>query len=145
MALVIDDHLLLDHLVGRLTGWTAEQVRGSAAYTTATWYYRVANAAVRGSGTGSLSGRIAALPDDEQAALRSKITALPDSIGLVGPRTLVPIMAALRTPRRLNYLSAEALALAVVAEASIAVRTDGPLLRDACTTMGVEYRVVDAP
>lgn len=54
-------------------------------------------------------------------------------------------MAALRTPRRLNYLSAEALALAVTAEASIVVRTDGPLLRGACNALQVEYRVVDAP
>lgn len=37
MALVIDDHLLLDHLLGRLTGWAAEQVAKSAVYTTGTW------------------------------------------------------------------------------------------------------------
>jgi hypothetical protein len=145
VALVIDDHLLLGHLVGRLTGWMAQQVRESAVYTTASWYYRVANAATHGSGSGSLSGQIASLPDDEQQVFRSKIASLPDSIGLVGPRTLVPIMAAFHTPRRLNYLNAEALALAVVAEASIVVRTDSPLLRDACETMRVDYRVVDAP
>jgi len=144
VALVIDDHLLLEHLVGRLSGWTAQQVRDSAVYTTASWYYRVANAAVHGSGSGSLSGRIASLPDEEQRALRSKIASLPGSIGLVGPRTLVPIMVALRTTRRLNYLSAEALALAVTAEASIIVRTDSPLLRDACAALHVEYRLVDA-
>jgi hypothetical protein len=145
VALVIDDHLLLDYLVGRLGGWAAQQVRSSAVYTTSSWYYRVANASVHGSGSGSLSGRIASLPDEDQRAFRTKIASLPDSIGLVGPRTLVPIMAALRTPRRLNYLSAEALALAVTAEASIIVRTDSPLLRGACNALHVEYRVVDAP
>jgi len=145
VALVLDDHLLLSHLVGRLTGWPAQQVQDSAVYTTATWYYRVANAAVHGSGTGSLSGQIASLRDDEQQLFRSKIRSLPDTIGLIGPRTLVPIMAALHAPRRLNYLSAEALALALAVDASIAVRTNSPLLRDACKATGVDFRVVDAP
>lgn len=145
MALVIDDHLLLDHLVGRLTGWVGEQLQESTVYTTASWYYRVANAAAHGSGTGSLSGRIASLPYDEKRVFRSKLASLPDSIGLVGPRTLVPIMAAINTPRRLNYLAAEALGLAVAVEASIVVRADSPLLRDACRAIHVEYRVADAP
>jgi hypothetical protein len=77
--------------------------------------------------------------------LRSKIGALPGSVGLIGPHLLVPIMAGLRTPRRLNYLSSEALALAIVAEAMIAVRTDSPPLREACRALHVDYRVVDAP
>jgi hypothetical protein len=144
VALVIDDQLLLDHLVGRLTGWVGEQLQESTVYTTASWYYRVANAAAHGSGTGSLSGRIAILPDDEKRVFRSKLASLPDSIGLVGPRTLVPIMAAINTPRRLNYLAAEALGLAVAVEASIVVRSDSPLLRDACKAVHVGYRVVDA-
>ena len=66
------------------------------------------------------------------------------SIGILSPRTLVPIMAALQTQRRLNFLNAEALALSLAAEASIAVRTDSPLLRDACAALHVGYRVVDA-
>lgn len=83
----------------------------------------MANAASHGSGTGSLSGRIASLAEPERQLFLQKIASLPESIGLIGPRTLVPIMAALRTPRRLNYLSAEALALALAAEATIVLRT----------------------
>ena len=142
MALVIDDHLLLDHLVGRLSGWVGEQLQEQATYTTASWYYRVANAAAHGSGTGSLSGRIASLPNDEKRVFASKLASLPDSIGLIGPRTLVPIMAAVHAPRRLNFLAAEALAVAVAVEASILVRIDSPLLRDACKAIHIEYRVV---
>lgn len=142
MALILDDHLLLDHLVGRLTGWPGAQASETAVYTTATWYCRVANASSHGSGTGSLSGRIASLPEFERQGFHAKVASLPESIGLVGPRILVPVMAALRTPRRLNYLSAEALALAVVAEATIAVRTDSPLLSEACAALHVDYRVV---
>lgn len=112
-------------------------------YTTASWYYRVASAAAHGSGTGSLSGRIASLPDEEKRVFRTKLASLPDSIGLVGPRTLVPITAAVHAPRRLSYLAAEALAVAVAVEASILVSTDSPLLRDACKAIRIEYRVVD--
>ena len=39
---------------------------------------------------------------------------LPDSIGLINPRVLVPVMFELRVRRPLNMLNAEALAVAVV-------------------------------
>jgi hypothetical protein len=143
--LVVDDHILIDHLAGRLRGWIAAQAAESAVYTTASWYFRVASAAEHGSGSGALSSRISTLPDAERHVVRSKISSLPDSIGLIGPRTLVPIMAALPTPRRLNFLAAEALALAIATEATIAVRVDSPLLREGCAALAVNYRVVDAP
>lgn len=54
-------------------------------------------------------------------------------------------MAGLRTPRHVNFLAAEALALAVLTESTIAVRTNSPPLRDACEALHVEYRVVDLP
>jgi hypothetical protein len=53
-------------------------------------------------------------------------------------------MARLRGPRQLNYLSSEALAVALLAAASIAVRTDSPPLREACEALHVGYLVVDA-
>lgn len=95
MALILDDHLLLDHLLGRLTGWPGAQAAETAVYTTSSWYYRIANASSQGSGSGSLSGRIESLPEVERQQTQGQIAALPDSIGLIGPRTLVPIMAAL--------------------------------------------------
>lgn len=144
MAVILDDHLLLAHLVGGLSGWVAMQTAETAVYTTGSWYYRLANAAVHGSGIGSLSGRISSLPDPDRQDFQEKIASLPGSIGLVGPRTLVPVMAALQTPRRLNYLSGEALALAFVTEATIAVRTDSPLLGEACAALRVDYRVIDS-
>ena len=57
MAIVIDDHLLIDVVAETTTGWLREQVDQSVIYTTSAWYYRVANAAHRGSGTGTLSRR----------------------------------------------------------------------------------------
>ena len=113
MGLVVDDHLLIDLLAGQTQGWLAEEAAQSAIYTTGSWYYRVASAADHGTGTGSLSGRISALDDDDQRAVRSRIASLPESIGMLGPRTLVPVMAGLRLPR-LNFLSAEAVAVAIL-------------------------------
>ena len=144
MGLVIDDHLLLDLLSGTALGWFADEAARSAVYTTGIWYYRVASAADHGSGTGSLSGRIVALADEDQRAVRSRIASLPDSIGLIGPRTLIPVMAGIRGPR-LNYLSTEALALAMITESMITVRTDSPPLREASGLLHVPYRVVEAP
>lgn len=144
MALVVDDHLLIDLLAATAPGWLQQRATQSAIYTTGSWYYRVASAAEHGSGKGSLSGRIGALDDQDQGALRSRIASLPDTIGLIGPRTLVPVMAGLRTPRQLNFLSAEALALAVITESAIAVRTDSPPLREACEALHVGYRMIGA-
>jgi len=75
--------------------------------------------------------------------VRGQLSSLPESYGLIGPRTLVPVMASLRTPRRLNFLGAEALAVALLTEATIAVRTNSPPLRDACEALHVDYRVID--
>jgi hypothetical protein len=51
-------------------------------------------------------------------------------------------MSALTVGRRLNLLTAEAIAAAVVLDASIVVTTDSALLTDACTRVGVEVRRV---
>lgn len=142
MALVVDDHLLIEVLAEDGPGWLAEAVESSVVYTTASWYYRVASAAEHGSGSGSLSGRIATLPAPMRLIVRNRIARLPATIELIGPRRLVPLMAGLRTPRRLNYLAAEALALAVLTEATITVRNDSPLLREACEALRVNYRFV---
>lgn len=143
MALVLDDHLLLDLLAEDVQGWLAETASQSAVNTTASWYYRVANAWEHGSGRGSMSGRITAMAEPARTAVVRRIAELPEEVGLIGPRTLVPIMAGLQTPRRVNYLSAEALALAVLTEATVAVRTDSPPLREACQAVLVDYRVVE--
>jgi hypothetical protein len=144
MAVVVDDHVLLDLLTDNLPQWLARAVRQEAVYTTSSWYYRLASASEHGSGTGALSGRVALLPERPRAEVRAAILELPIEIGLISTRVLVPVMASLRSPRRLNYLSAEALAVAVLTEARVAVRTDSPPLRQACEAFHVDYRLVDA-
>jgi hypothetical protein len=38
MALVIDDHILIDLLAGNIGGWLASEAERSVVYTTGTWY-----------------------------------------------------------------------------------------------------------
>lgn len=108
-------------------------------YTTSAWYYRVANAAHRGSGTGTLSRRVAQF---SESVRRERIDNLPDWIGLLGPRLVVPVMATIATRRHPNVLTAEALAVAVITESSLVVSTDSPLLRGGAADLGIEYRVL---
>jgi len=73
------------------------RVEQSVIYTTSSWCYRVANAAHRGTGDGTLSRRLSQLPDDFR---RERIDNLPDWVGLLGPRLVVPVMASIITRRR---------------------------------------------
>ncbi|MCB9372236.1 MAG: hypothetical protein H6518_05590 [Microthrixaceae bacterium] len=141
MAIVIDDHLLIDVVAETTTGWLREQVDQSVIYTTSAWYYRVANAAHRGSGAGTLSRRLAQFPESVR---RERIDNLPDWIGLLGPRLVVPVMATIATRLRPNVLTAEALAVAVITDGSLVVSIDSPLLRGGAADLGVEYRVVES-
>jgi hypothetical protein len=138
----MDDHLLVDLLAESASDWLRREIDQSAVYTTAAWYYRVASAAHRGSGAGSLSGRLARLDPDQRAEALARVDELPDWIGLLGPRLLIPVMASLETRRRANVLTAEALAVALVTDSAIAVTVDSPLLREGARDLGVTYREV---
>ena len=142
MALVVDDHLLLDLLTDTPSEWLRSESTRSAVYTTGSWYYRVAHAATRGTGTGTLSSRVAALGSDQQLQVLTWLGHLPDWIGLLGPRLLVPVMANLATRRQPNLLAAEALALALVVDGAIAVAVDSPLLRSGADDLGIAYHLV---
>lgn len=68
MALVVDDHLLLDLLTETHPPWLDDEVERSAVYTTGSWYYRVALAMTRGPGMARCR---AGLPPTEPAHRRS--------------------------------------------------------------------------
>ncbi len=140
MSLVVDDHALIDLLADMHVGWLRSEVEHSIVYTTAAWYFRLANAVQHGTGDGALSGRFARLDPDVREMTVRRVKALPEWIGLIGPRLLVPVMAALDTRRRPNGLAAEALAVAVLTNSLIAVSVDAPLIRAGARDLGIEYR-----
>lgn len=138
MAVVVDDHLLLEFLAGV----RVEDEWGDEIYTTGCWYYRLTRAAMAGQGGGSLSGKFAALGEDEQRQALSGLSQLPRSIGLLSYRSAVPVMAALRVRRPLNMLNAEALAVALVVEGHVRVSAASRLLADGARDLGIPYDVV---
>jgi hypothetical protein len=141
MSLVVDDHLLLDLLLGSPSPWLAGESERGPIYTTGSWYYRVGLAVMRGSGAGAISRRIAALDADAQYRVLEWLGKLPDWIGLLGPRLLVPVMAGLDTRSQPNLLCADALAVALVTESGIAVATESPLLRACSQDLGIAYHL----
>ena len=143
MPLVIDDHLLLDVLTEQHDDWIRTEMKHSALYRTGAWYYRLAGAAHRGIGTGSLSGRLAGLDPDRRRDTLDNLRRLPDWIGLIRPRLLIPVMARLDVRRRPNVLAAEALALALVTNGTLVVAVDGPVLRDGANDLDISYEVRD--
>jgi hypothetical protein len=142
MALVVDDHLLLNLLTETHPPWLDNELERSAVYTTGSWYYRVALAMTRGTGDGALSSRLTTLEPDRQRALLEKVGMLPQWIGLIGPRVLVPVMAALSVRRRPNLLTAEALAAALVTKGDLVVSVESPILHSGADDLGVSYRLV---
>jgi hypothetical protein len=62
-------------------------------------------------------------------------------IGLVSSRVLVPVMAKVCASVRLNVLAAEAVAAAVVLDASLLVVASSPQPVDACDRLGVELTI----
>ncbi len=139
MSLVVDDHALIDLLADMQTGWLRSEVEHSIIYTTAAWYFRLANAVQHGTGNGALSGRISRLEPEVRELTVRRIKDLPEWIGLIGPRLLVPVMAALDIRHRPNGLAAEALAVALLTNSLIAVSVDAPLIRAGAHDLGIEY------
>ncbi len=134
MAVVIDDHLLLDLVAGEASQAEQEAVANEVVYTTGCWYYRLARAVLAGSGDGSLSGRLDALGREARDAALESIRRLPDEVSLLSLRTVAPVMATLRVRRALNMLNAEALAVALVTGAELRVAVGSSCCATAPTT-----------
>lgn len=142
MAVVVDDHVLLDVLAGNPPSKVAPDLVRGTLYTTGSWYYRLGRALHAGGVPGSLSTRLTALDPSIQQRVLDDLRELPDDVALVSPRVTVPVMIGLRVRRPLNLLNAEALAVAVVADATLVVTADSPLLRSGAADLGVPYVLV---
>ena len=84
---------------------------------------------------------VALLPEGPRRGALTALDQLPDRIGLLDFRTVVPTMAALNVGRQLNLLAAEALAAALLLDADVLVATDAPLIRQGAARLGLTYRI----
>lgn len=141
--IVIDDQLLLAVLSDTASADMTATVANGEVFTTGSWYYRLGRAITAGTGTGSLSGRFQALEDSVRQRVRASLEDLPDEIGLLSLRNVVPVMQALTVTRPLNFLNAEALGAALLLDGSLVVTVDAPLLRSGAADLSVGYRLVD--
>lgn len=141
--IVIDDQLLLAVLSDTASAAVTASVANGEVFTTGSWYYRLGRAVAAGTGTGSLSGRFQALEASVRQRVRASLEDLPDVIGLLSLRVVVPVMQALTVTRPLNFLNAEALGAALLLDASLVITVDAPLLRSGAADLSVGYRFVD--
>lgn len=142
--LLVDDHLLVRTLAGVAPTAVERARQGGALWTTGLWYYRASRALQSPVITGSLSGELAGLPLVTRQQATSAVARLPDDVGLLSLREIVPMMGELSSIHRLNLLSLEALGAAVHlgADVLVAAHNDGPSLRAAVGSAGLDYSII---
>jgi hypothetical protein len=141
--IVIDDALLLVVLGDQDDSRVAPIVQSAGlggVFTTGLWYLRLARALAR-PGSGVHTRAFMRLDDDRRSRVRAGLGELPEEIGLITMRRLVPVMSVL--PGGLNLLASEALAAAVVLDARIVLTTRSPPLMSAAAAVGMSVDVVD--
>ena len=146
-AIVIDDHLLRDVLVGSRSP-DLDGVAPDGIATTGPWLHRVSSSFADPEAIGKLSGPVATLPEELQARFRAQLVALPAAIATLPLRELSWPMAVLQTRhhaarRPLSAAMVEALAAAHRLGGGIAVsRNDvGPNLRAATGADGLAFHI----
>jgi hypothetical protein len=141
-SLVVDDATLLAVLTKRADPDLVSLAASGGVLTTISWYYRVHRALHDPASSGALSAMVAGLGPVARNTLFNLLDDLPTEIVIPGPRILVPVMGALRLRRRPNFLTAEALAAALVSDSRLRVTTESALLRDGCEDVGVDLQVL---
>lgn len=139
MTAVVDDLLLIEVL-----GETPEAARAGLGadeiYTTGCWYYRVSRAMEAAAG-GALSRRFEELDQPIRQIVRSSLEELPEQVGLLSWRNVVPTMARLVHTGQYNMLAAEALAVAYMVGGRILVRTHSPMLEAGAKRLDIAYNI----
>lgn len=142
-TLILDDHLLLRHLLGDEP--SSLRPTGATIATTGLWYHRLCRALADDAVIGSMSRRLGAVEAEVAADVIGAVIELPDTIELVSLRSLGWSMGRLvQRGARLNLLSLEALAAAahLAAEICLAEGDDNEPLRAAAATKGVTVRTI---
>jgi hypothetical protein len=139
---VIDDALLLAAMAGTIPTELVSVHQAGDLFSTVSWYYRLSRAVHDRSFAGALSSSLTSLAPSRRSLVLAGIEALPDEIGMADLRVLVPVMTRLDVGRRLNFLTAEAVATAVTLDGAIWVTTSSVLMTDACRALAIDLHVV---
>jgi hypothetical protein len=137
VIVVLDDHLLRDWLASRDQD-LIEAVGGDPVATTNLWYARLCKTAAGAAGGSVLRG----WPTEQRRALIANLIALPGDVHVLPLRDLAWRVGELIADHRgLSMLGAEAVAASAALEARLLVssRDDGPGIRSAAETLGIEY------
>ncbi len=144
--LLLDDRLLLAHLLGSPSKPLRDLLKRHSVSTTGLWYYRLCHAVRSETVTGALSGPFAVAQPAIKATATAALVRLPDGVTLTSLRDLAPVMAGLVETHRLNVLSLEALAAAtsLKAEIALAVGSENPTLMQAAQQERIRVHLVPA-
>lgn len=139
-SVVLDDHLLRDLLADNVGTELTQVLVDHEPATTNLYLVRLCRSVAAAAG-GALTG---SWPVDARRALGRRLVALPDDVAVVPMRTLAFRMAELANEHRLSTLSSEAAAASEHLDAPLCVwiGDDGPRLRAAMASIGVEYHTI---
>lgn len=125
--LIVDDQILFRLLANQAEPLLLQLSNGGVA-TTSSWYFRLARAITSARTNGSLSGLFSGIDTGTQTIVQQSLRRLPNEIGCPEPKAVIPVMAEIATVINANFINLEALALAVLLDADLAISTDSPLL-----------------
>ncbi len=77
------------------------------------------------------------LDEPERQIVRISLGTLPASVEMLTPRVVIPLMAAIASATSANFLTLEALAVAIALDATIVTATTSPLLVSAARLIHV--------
>lgn len=118
MNVVLDDHMLRTVLIEGTPGWLRRR-RPSQLITTGSWYYRLCHAMSGGDLVGALSGPVELLDSHRRLQVLRSIVRLPPEIAVHSMREVSWPASELANAHGLNLLAAEALGVALLADAAI--------------------------
>ena len=114
-----------------------EALADSGVATTSLWYFRLARAIATGRAEASLSRLMNDLEEPERQVARSSLGTLPGSFETLTSRVVVSLMTAIASATAANFLTLEALAVAIALDAAIVTVTTSPLLESAARLLHV--------
>ena len=139
--IVVDDQLLFGILAHKPSP-ALEELATNGVATTSSWYFRLARAIATGRAEGSLSRLMTDLNEAERHSVRTSLGTLPASVETLTPRITVPLMAAIASATTANFLTLEALAVAITLDATIVTATTATLLETAARLLHVPIVVL---